>query len=218
MLAHRGWDVYLLPRVGDDGKEVRGNRADGWAVAVEAAAGVARDLGDKLIVFGADVGASIALAALASVRPLALALFAPVAPATIGRAVSNSMGFFERRRARGGGFSSPPAELAKQAHRETDASPEPSRFVEELGAGVAFTPPAEHPPAIVFLPQADPLVAREDALAFTQSPYAKVAKTAIKGRWWPSSNWDPVADEVHRFLILTLADRVVEFPDEILES
>jgi hypothetical protein len=128
------------------------------------------------------------------------------------------MRFFERRRARGEGFSTVPAALAKQVHRDTDAAPEPSGFLEELGAAVPFTPPGEHPPAIVFLPQADPLVAREDALPFTTSPYAKIAKTAVVGRWWPSSNWDPIADEVHRFLILTLEDRVVEFPEEILES
>jgi hypothetical protein len=218
MLAHRGWNVYLLPRASDVPSADAG--ADyGWEAALTTAAAVARGLGDKIVVFGADVGASLALSLLDRLHPLALGLFAPVEPGQAARAFERSLGMLARRRARK--QTSPvaaPAALAKRVHRVTDASVEPQRFMQDLIGGVAFSAPAEHPPAIVFAPEEDPLVAREQALAFTHTPYAKLAPTRLYGRWWPSSRWEPIADEVHRFLILTLADRVVEFPEEIIED
>ncbi len=85
-------------------------------------------------------------------------------------------------------------------------------------AGVAFDRPSEHPPALVFVAEGDPLVAGEESLAFTDTPYSRTAPSRLAGHWWPSSRWEPIADEIHRFLILTLADRVVEFPEEVLEA
>src|SRR6185503_20669587 len=85
MLAHRGWDVYLLPRLTERDGVLQPNRADGWAAAVETAARVTRGLSDKVILFGADVGAAIALATLERAHPLALALFSPVDPAVAGK-------------------------------------------------------------------------------------------------------------------------------------
>ena len=143
-------------------------------------------------------------------------LFAPVEPAAAGRALDKSLGFLGRRRARGAEPVAPPAALARQIHRDTDSTVEPAGLVREL-ASIPFERPSDHPPAIVFAPQNDPLVDREHALSFV-SPYARAARTALVGRWWQSSAWDPIADEAHRFLILTLGDRVVEFPEEILES
>ena len=220
MLAHRGWDVYLLPRLNERDGSLVPNRAEGWSAAVETASRVTRELSDKVILFGADVGAAIALATLERAHPLALALFAPVDPAVAGKAFEQSLGFFARRRARASTEQAvePPPTLAKQVHRKTDSVAEPAALMRDLTKNAAFRRPAEHPPAIVFAPQEDPLVEREDAIAFTPSPYAKLARTPLVGRWWPSSRWEPVADEVHRFLILTLADRVVEFPEEILED
>src|SRR6476659_6108420 len=57
MLAHRGWGVYLLPRLSERDGGLHPNHAEGWAAAVEAAAKVIGSLSDKVILFGADVGA-----------------------------------------------------------------------------------------------------------------------------------------------------------------
>ncbi len=82
-------------------------------------------------------------------------------------------------------------------------------------AAPAFTPPATRPPAIVFAADGDPLVDAEHALTFAQSELAKVSLHRLDGHWWPASDGQAVADEVHRFIILTLGDRVVDFPEEI---
>jgi hypothetical protein len=72
------------------------------------------------------------------------------------------------------------------------------------------------PPTIVFGAQNDPLVDTEHSLGFADGHVAKAAKARLVGRWWPSMGWEAASEQAHRFLILTLADRVVEFPEEIL--
>ena len=64
----------------------------------------------------------------------------------------------------------------------------------------------------------DPLVSCEHALTFATSEYANASDTRLQGRWWPSLAWEQAGEEAHRFLILTLGDRVVEFPDEIIDD
>ena len=220
MLAHRGWNVYLLPRAEiDDRGAAHIDDEYGWQRAVDAAATAAARVGDQVIVLGADIGATLALSILDRVRPLALGLFAPADPAHVGDALERNRGFLARRLARkAGGPVTPPASIARTIHRETDSIGEPRMLVADLTASGDSQRPTDHPPAIVFAVGEDPLVAHEHALSFTTSPYSKPARTVLQGRFWPSSGWEPVADDVHRFLILTLADRVVEFPDEIINE
>jgi pimeloyl-ACP methyl ester carboxylesterase len=220
MLAHRGWNVYVLPRPGSDpearvGEEVA--RTSGWQRSVEQAIAAARKLDDEVIVLGADVGAAIALAMSAEVDPLALALFAPSRPSALGEAHEKSLGVIGRmRRKSEGGLVHPASSLAKGAHQPSDVAPEPAGLLADLVAGVDFEPVRKHAPAIVFGSDHDPLVSREESEAFAASDYAKTSPTVLRGRWWPSSGWERICDEVHRFLILTLSDRVVDFPEEII--
>jgi pimeloyl-ACP methyl ester carboxylesterase len=197
MLAHRGWEVYVL--------------------VLDAATRAARQLGDKVVLFGADIGASVALAVSATVNPLALALFAPAEPAHVGAALKGSLGFFEKRRfAQQTGVVLPPAKLGAKIPHPHAPGAEPRVLIDDLLGAVAFRRPTQHPPAIVFAPTDDALVAAEHALGFAGSAQAKAARARLTGRWWPMTGWQAACDEVHRFLILTLGDRVVEFPDEII--
>lgn len=219
MLAHRGWEVYALgrqPYETDDDEPVPPPDYD-WDGAVKAAKHAARKLGDKVIVFGADIGAAVALAIAEEVRPLALALFAPAEPAHVGAHISEQTGFFERRRrSRASGPVAPPGRIAKSAPLPASVGAEPRALVDDLVGGVAYARPLTWPPSIVFAASDDPLVSGEHAESFAGTPHAKLARTRVGGRWWPTRQWQAPCDEAHRFLILTLGDRVVEFPEEIL--
>ena len=133
--------------------------------------------------------------------------------------VSGGLGFFERRRfAAQTGPVLPPATIAHTAPHPHAPGAEPRALVDDLLSAGAFHRPALHPPAIVFMPTDDPLVAAKHALTFAGPPHAKAARARLAGRWWPMSGWQAACDEAHRFLILTLGDRVVEFPDEIIND
>ena len=99
MLAHRGWDVFLLPRPSDD-------REHGWNQSVqqvsEVAEGLASSVGrtGNVVILGADVGACVALTVSQQVESLALGLFAPCEPLEAAGAYDRAMGMLERRRAR----------------------------------------------------------------------------------------------------------------------
>jgi len=219
MLAHRGWEVYVLARQATEGEDEIAAPAleRDWARTLEAATRAARKLGDKVIVFGADIGASVALAVAAETKPMALGLFAPAEPAHVGAALKGGLGFFERRRFTAeAGAVTPPAKLARTVPHPHATGAEPRALVDDLLVAGAFRRPALHPPAIVFAPSDDPLVATEHSLSFAGPPHAKAARACLAGRWWPMTGWQAACDEAHRFLILTLGDRVVEFPDEII--
>ena len=99
ILAHRGWEVYLLPRVTTEGAKSTVVDADkSWDQAREDLVAAARQLGDKIIVFGSDIGAALALTTLDEVKPMALALFSPTEPSEAGKAFARELGFFGRRR------------------------------------------------------------------------------------------------------------------------
>ena len=218
MLAHRGWEVYLLarqPGAGEEGDDTAVVERD-WARTLDAATRATHKLGEKVIVFGADIGASVALAVAGVTGPMALALFAPAEPAHVGTALGRELGFFERRRFLADPTVAPPAKLAKALPHPHAAGAEPRALVGDLLDAGDFHRPSAHPPAIVFVPSADPLVSSEHSLGFAGTAHAKAARARLTGRWWPMSGWQAACDEAHRFLILTLGDRVVEFPDEIL--
>jgi pimeloyl-ACP methyl ester carboxylesterase len=219
MLAHRGWEVYALPRQShetDDDAPPLPPDYD-WSGTIAAAKRAAKKLGDKVIVFGADVGAAVALAIAEEIRPLALALFAPAEPAHVGASVNEQTGFFERRRrARSSGPVPPPARIAKSAPLPTSAGDEPRALVADLVSGIPYDRPTAGPPTIVFAASDDALVSTEHTESFAGAAHARLARTRVAGRWWPTSGWQSPCDEAHRFLILTLGDRVVEFPEEIL--
>jgi hypothetical protein len=219
MLAHRGWEVYLLPRTGTAKDDPSAFNDNGWQHALDGACEAASKLDQHVIVLGADVGAALTCSMLAHVRPMAMALFAPSVPGLLPERFERTLGGLARRRFRSATtpVEAPPA-LARQSTKAADVAAEPRRLFEDLRDGVAFTIPDEHPPSIVFAPGLDPLVETDHALEFAATPYAKASAMRLNGRWWPVVQGHNVADEVHRFLILTLSDRVVDFPDEILES
>ncbi len=221
MLAHRGWEIYVLVRQaveGDDDTNTDALARD-WDQTLHAATRAARKLGDKVIVFGADIGASVALATVTETKPMALALFAPADPPLVAAALSGSLGVSERRRFPGDAIAvSPPASLAKELPHPNAAGAEPRALVTDILQSKPLPRPAVHPPAIVFAPATDPLVATDHALDFAGGAHAKAARARLNGRWWPMSEWQAACDEAHRFLILTLGDRVVEFPDEIIND
>jgi pimeloyl-ACP methyl ester carboxylesterase len=217
-LAHRGWEVYLLPRSPLEGdEEAPADFDQTWSQSCDAVERVASNLGDKVIVFGADVGAGLALATLDRIRPMALGLFAPAEPAHVGGAFSRTMGMFEKRRfKKASGPVEAPNAYAKTAYQEVDIVAEPRSFVRELIDGVPFSRPDVHPPAIVFGVAADPLVENDHAMSFADTQFSKASRSGLNGRWWPSLGWEAACEEAHRFLILTLSDRIVDFPDEII--
>ncbi len=225
MLAHRGWEVYFLPRVPTGADAVTAPDDYGWQASLDTAEQAFRHLGEKVIVFGADVGAGLALGLLERVRPMALALFAPSEAAELGAHFSKTLGMMGRRRFKSAtGPVSAPATITNQSTKAGDLIEEPRGLLLDLtGRGTtAAGPPAQpgsaqtQPPTIVFAPGIDDLVTTEHALEFAGSEVAKPSQVRLNGRWWPSVQGHNVADEVHRFLILTLSDRIVEFPEEIL--
>jgi len=222
MLAHRGWDVYVMPRATPAASTTSATcdasvAERGWAEMLEMTAAAASSVAEQVIVLGADIGACAALELSDVIRPMALGLFGPTDPTALGASFDKSIGFFGRRRMRrADGPIVAPQMIAKGARRPSDVVPEPRRFVEDLIRGVPFQPPTVHPPAIVFRVDNDPLVDERHTDRFIESDFAKEAKTRLNGRFWPSLRPEDAAADVHRFLILTLSDRVVDFPEEII--
>jgi len=221
MLAHRGWDVYVMPRTPpqDPAHDAGDARMDprGWTETLEATADAASRLAEQVIVLGADIGGSAALELSDAVRPMALGLFGPVDPSAVGTAFDQSMGFFGRRRLRRQvGPILPSQAIADGAHQRSDVASEPRPLIEDLIRGVPFRAPTVHPPAIVFRVENDPLVDDGNVDSFLRTDFAKEARSRLNGRFWPSLGGEAVASEVHRFLILTLSDRVVDFPDDVI--
>ena len=219
ILAHRGWEVYLLPRVVRDMASGKVRESDkSWNEALDDVAQAAEKLGDKLIIFGSDVGAAMALATLERTKPMALALFSPTEPSRAAKSLNDSLGFLGRRRfaKQTGTLIDAPEKHTQDAYQKTDIIAEPRTFLEDLSKGVEFSRPTTQPPSIVFGVQNDLIVDTAHSLSFADNEVAKAAQSQRVGRWWPSIGWEPASEQAHRFLILTLADRVVEFPDEII--
>ncbi len=203
--------MYLLPRTGQP--RVGGG---GWQESIDAIITAATTVADRVILFGSDVGAAMALEACAHANVLALALFGPTTPSDAGRSYLRSLGLFRRRRRGNAALVAAPPRLRRHLWQETDADEEPKRLIDDLIAGPPFSPPHSHPPAIVFEARDDPFAAGHATLV--RDRYARTSPTPVEGRWWPSLGWESVCDEVHRFLVLTLGDRVVEFPDDVLDE
>jgi pimeloyl-ACP methyl ester carboxylesterase len=219
ILAHRGWEVYVLPRVVRDmaSGEVRA-KDKSWAQALDDVAQAAEKLGDKLIIFGSDVGAAMALATLERTKPMALGLFSPSDPSHASVSLRRSLGFFAKRKfsKQAGVLVNAPEKHMEAAYQKSDIIAEPRSFMDDLSKGVEFSRPSMQPPSIVFAPQNDPVVGAEHALGFADDRVAKAAAAPLVGRWWPSIGWEAASEQAHRFLILTLSDRIVECPDEII--
>lgn len=221
MLAHRGWEVYSLARqaLDSEGDGPSGGSDDDWERVVETASRAARKLGEKLILFGADIGASVALRVAETTRPMAMALFAPAAPGHAAAAYEGQLGFFERRRKQPASPVEAPARIRQAAPLPDLVAAEPRALLDSLAGARAADSRADEqaaPPCIVFGVADDPLVASDHAACFVRDTHTRIARTTVNGRWWPTTDWQSACDEAHRFLILTLGDRVVEFPEEIL--
>ena len=228
MLAHRGWEVYCLTRTMPDRSGNPCLLDQTWEGARKRIAEVGARLGSPVIVLASDVGAALAISLAGELPMLAMALFSPSEPAVLGaayrrlqRAGTWRPGLFGRLF---GGASSDqseqvvvPSVLLSEDMTAQDTLPEPRHLLDEL-EGVQLERPARHPPALVFAARNDPLVTEEHALGFCTSACAKASRTPLNGRFFPLAAGDRLADEVQRFLILTLGDRVVEFPEEILEE
>ncbi|HYC56090.1 MAG TPA: hypothetical protein VEL28_14240 [Candidatus Binatia bacterium] len=219
MLAHRGWEVYCLTRIMPDREGDPRVLDDSWEGARGRIGQIAQRLETPLILFGSDVGAALALNVCRELPVLALAMFSPSEPAALANAHRQSLGLRQRvfGTASTGETISPQAAMISEKIQPSDIAEEPSRFLESLSAA-SFARPERHPPALVFASENDPLVAHEHALQFAREPWAKASRMRLNGRFWPVLGGANVADEVHRFLILTLGDLVVDFPDEILED
>lgn len=218
MLAHRGWEVYALTRTMPDREGDPRLLDRTWEEARRRVLEVAPRLDERVVLLGADLGAALALSVAEELNPLALALFAPAAPSHLAASRRKAT---PRRWSERLGLSRPPAAEAVAAPAAWMAgvpaahtSEEPNALLEELER-LPAPPTAPRVPTVVFAPSGDPLVSAQHALGFAAGPQVRASNTALPGRFWPRTS-AAVADEVHRFLILTLADRVVEFPDEIL--
>lgn len=218
MLAHRGWEVYALTRTMPDREGDLRLLDRTWAEARRRVLDVAPRLDDRVVLLGADLGAALALSVAEELNPLAMALFAPAEPShlaasrrnAVPRAWAERLGL--RRSSVGESIAAPVAWRAGVP--ATHAAEEPNALLGELEC-VPAPPTAARVPTVVFAPAGDPLVSPHHALGFAAGPHARASKTVLAGRFWPRRS-AAVADEVHRFLILTLADRVVEFPEEVL--
>ncbi len=218
MLAHRGWEIYVAERSAED-------EDHGWDACASRLAEIARGLDEPPILLGADLGAALALSIAKDVGALALVLFAPATPAELAkrrpsprdRRWGRLAGALSRKPQPSGPSAHVPEELERLAPWPEAAVAEPRRLLGEL-ADRPFSVDEQGPPSLVFAPADDPLVTREGALAFATESFAVAARSQLDGRFWPAHAPQKLADEVHRFLILTLGDRVVDFPDEILED
>lgn len=222
LLAHRGWELYCLPRttLDEDGEELI-TEDDDWQRCRAKVIEVASQIGDRVILLGADLGAGLALSVVNEVNPLALALFSPCAPAQLGTAQAKPRGgFFSRLRGGADNSELTPVASPTLLDEKTDPDhllPEPLPLLRDLPT-CELNVPRDHAPTIVFNSSNDPLVPQGAPQDFLNHERARTAKTGLNGHWWPAQPASvSVADEVHRFLILTLGDRIVEFPDEILE-
>ncbi|HYC00299.1 MAG TPA: hypothetical protein VEC57_14275 [Candidatus Limnocylindrales bacterium] len=221
MLAHRGWEVYCLTRVMPDREGDPRILDDSWEGARARIAQVAARLDSPLVLFGSDAGAALSLSVCGELPVLALAMFSPSEPAALAAAHHKTLGLRQRLLGRGGAGAdatvAPQPQLVGEKVEPSDILEEPAGFVDAL-AGTSFARPEKHPPALVFVSENDPLVPHDQAMQFVREPYAKASRMRLNGRFWPVTGGANVADEVHRFLILTLGDRVVDFPDEILDD
>lgn len=231
MLAHRGWEVYCLTRVMPDRDGTPRLLDESWDQARARIAQVGVHLGGPLVVLAGDVGAALALSLGGELPILALALFSPSDPGELGAAYRRSLrrggrltrlGLFGRLRGRArtsaAGEVAAHAGLLGPGATAEDTQPEPRRLLDELQGGIGFVRPACHPPALVFASSNDPLVSEDQALGFSAGPAARAARTRLDGRFFPRPRAASLADEIQRFLILTLGDRVVDFPAEATED
>lgn len=218
LLAHRGWEVYCLPRTLPDQDGQPLTRDEGWEQIQDRVAKTAAAIDTQLIVFGADLGAALALSTLKDTGALALALFSPSEPRALHSSYRNCLGRIERlRKSDPSAALVAPGPVAQTLEDPGHSSAEPARLLADLSAAENFTRPAATPPTIVFAADNDPLVDAAQARSFAEHTSAKLAPATLDGRWWPR-NGVGIGNDVHRFLILTLADRVVDFPDEILNG
>ncbi len=217
-LAHRGWEVFFLSRQGP-GKGRPSGPDLSLRSAIEAGVEAADRLGENLILLGADLGALLALEVCNRRRPMALALFAPCEAGYTNRRLEKQLGFLERRRLHSGNELLPvPQALARHCASKTYLAAEPRTWIREFTSSSPPQPNTELPPAIVFAPSGDVLVETDHALSFADGRFARASSQLLRGRWWPAMQGTSVADEVHRFLILTLADRIVDFPDDLIQE
>lgn len=231
MLAHRGWEVYCLTRTMPD-RDGRPHLLDEtWDRARARIARVCTRLGAPAVVLASDLGAALALSLTGEVPMLALVLFSPSDPTELGAAYRRSLrpgsaptplGLLRRLRRPAAAAPTPEvvahAALFGPRTAVEETLPEPRRLLEELQAGLPFERADRHPPALVFAAHDDPLVTERHALEFAGGVAAKASRTRLEGRFFAATGAGPIADEVQRFLILTLGDRVVEFPEEVLED
>ena len=212
MLAHRGWELYFLGRGPEDGGQL------GWQDNIDRIAEAGTALGGQVIVLGADLGAALALAAAvpasptSSINAMALALFAPSRPSQLAASLKTSRPMLERS---GGPWQGAPRSISSQSLQPSHQAREAALLLEEAALS-DFEIPVTHPPALVFTAEGDALVPPEESGRFAAGPYSEQARGRLAGRWWAAAGQAAVADELHRYLILTLGDRVVEFPEEIL--
>jgi len=241
-LAHRGWELYLLPRAGGSGDQ-KSAGATSLEGLVEQTARVAEQLARRasqgyapadnedaetnagVIVFGADLGAHLAVELAANVQPMATVLFSAATPCQLGESWQRARGLLQRwgvGKARPG--AAPPG-VAGSARSDNWLSEEPDWLLPEL-LSAAVTPTDSAAPAdtgdhaagavptLLFSSPNDPLV---EAGADWSRVSAQISDTLLPGHWWPALARQHLADEVHRFLVLTLGDRVVDFPDSIFD-
>jgi len=228
MLAHRGWEVYGLTRTMPD----QGGRPrlvdETWDRARARIIEVSARLGSPLVVLASDLGAALALSLAGELPLLALALFSPSDPADLGAGyrrtlpTNGPLGLLRALRRptsapHTGGVIAHRALLGPHTGGE-ETTAEPQRLLDELHEGLHFARPDRHPPALIFASRNDPLVAEKHALSFAASARAKASHTRLDGRFFPHTGGALLADEVQRFLILTLGDRIVDFPDEIAQD
>jgi len=211
MLAHRGWEIYFAARGPDDASP--NDTGFGWQANLDRVATAAGALGEKVVLFGSDLGAAMALAVVERTGTLALALFSPSRPDRLLDALNASSGLMESRNR--GPWRQAPRRIAKLAANPSHVTVESALLLEEASRA-GFEVPGQHPPALVFVGNDDSLVPGPESALFAAGAYSKQARARLSGGWWPAGGPASIADEVHRYLILTLGDRVVEFPEEIL--
>jgi hypothetical protein len=216
MLAHRGWAVYGLGRWDWDRDGDLVPRAGHWDELVEQAQDVSRALEGSAIVLAADVSAAIAIALARQGLASALALFAPVPPAQAFARAARCRGWIERWRGPGCNRTRPAGVDAPAI--AAWGQEEPAGWFDSLEFAVVHDAGARQAPIAIFEASEDPLVEATAGPAWIGSSTASVASTRLRGRWWPAQQGAAVAAEVHRFLILTLGDRIVEFPEEIFQD
>ncbi len=226
------------PSLHGSGSEVpEPGRDAGWQDQIDRASRVIDALEDQVVILASDLGAAMTLSlpSEGQKKIIAMALLSPCSPSQLptpqGRKRSSLLASLGR--ILGFGSAQPrtshtmhtarTADTLRTLHPDLDAgaSTEAAQLIEDLEDGIDFEPPTASspgPPTLIFTAHGNSRVETAHTKSFAEGSAVRLARVEIESGPELFSNSQSIADEIQRFLVLALGDKIVEFPDEIFED